>query len=119
MKNYHRKTLINKESWVLIDDWYWCPKPSIDKRVKEEKDRLSGITRHSPMWFSYGTWHRDQYKLEARLAHDCDDGGIRAPSYVEYYKQKGGMISIYGKCRRCEKSLSDGIKGIIIMEQEL
>jgi hypothetical protein len=60
-----------------------------------------------------------QYKLEARLAHACDDGKIRAPSWVEYYRTKGGGVSIYGKCRHCEKSLSNGIKGIIILEKEL
>ncbi len=103
----------------MIDDWYWCPMPVIKERVEKERDLLNIVAKASPLWFSFGTWVNLQYKLEARLAHACKDGRIRAPSYVEYYKQQGGIISIYGKCRHCEESLSDGIKGIIIMEQEL
>jgi hypothetical protein len=38
---------------------------------------------------------------------------------VQYYKTKGGGVSIYGGCQHCDKNLSDGIKGIIIMEEEL
>lgn len=119
MRSYHRKTLIRKEGWPLIGDWYWCPIPVIDERVKKECDKLSITFKGSPLWFSFASWERMQYKLGARLAHACDDGRIRAPKWVEYYKTKGGLVSIYGKCRRCEKTLSDGIKGIIIMEEEL
>jgi hypothetical protein len=119
LRSYHRKTLIAKENWPLIDDWYYCPLPSIEERVQAERARLNTVSRNSPLWFSFGSWRNTQYKLEARLAHACDDGRIRAPSWVEYYKQKGGSVSIYGKCRRCDKALSDGIKGIIIMEEEL
>jgi hypothetical protein len=119
LRSYHRKTLIRKESWPQIDDWYWCPLVSIEERVKAEKTRLNHISRTAPLWFSFATWRAQQYKLEARLAHACKDGRIRAPSWVEYYRQKGGGISIYGKCRRCEEDLSDGIKGIIIMEKEM
>jgi hypothetical protein len=119
LRSYQRKTLIRKESWVQIDDWYWCLVPTVQERIQKEKDRLSSVTVHSPLWFSFASWREQQWRLEARLAHACDDGRIRAPSWVEYYRTKGGGISIYGKCRRCEKSLSDGIKGIIIMEREL
>ena len=119
MRSYQRKTLIRKEKWPKIDDWYWCPMPCIDDRVEAETERLKSVSRGSPLWYSFHTWKSGQYKLEARLAHSCDDGRIRAPSWVEYYRQVGGSISIYGKCRHCEKSLSDGIKGIIIMEKEM
>jgi hypothetical protein len=119
LRSYHRKTLIRKEKWPQIDDWFWCPIPTIDKRVNAENERLNVVKNNSPLWFSFGTWKLMQYRLEARLAHACDDGRIRAPSWVEYYTSKGGAISIYGKCRHCEKNLTDGIKGIIIMEKEL
>jgi hypothetical protein len=119
LRSYHRKTLIRKESWPLIDDWYWCPLPTIIERVKKEQTRISCVKVNSPLWFSFASWRALQGKLEARLAHACDDGRIRAPSWVEYYRQKGGQISIYGKCRHCDKPLSNGIKAIIIMEQEL
>jgi hypothetical protein len=119
MRSYHRKTLIRREQWPLIDGWYWCPIPSIEDRIQTEIKNMSHVKRSSPLWFSLGSWKMLQYKLEARLAHACDDGKIRAPSWVEYYRTKGGGVSIYGKCRHCEKSLSNGIKGIIILEKEL
>jgi hypothetical protein len=119
LRSYHRKTLIRKESWPQIDDWYWCPMICIEKRIEAEKIRINCVSKHSPLWFSFHSWMNLQHRLEARLAHACDDGRIRAPSWVEYYKTKGGGVSIYGKCRHCDKSLSNGIKGIIIMEQEL
>ncbi len=119
MRSYHRKTLIRKEMWPQIDDWYWCPIPIIEERIQKERDSLNIVAKHSSIWFSFETWKTLQYELGSRLAHACDDGRIRAPSWVEYYKAKGGGINIYGKCRRCEKALSDGIKGIIIMEEEL
>lgn len=119
MRSYHRKTLIAKENWPQIEDWYYCPIPSIEERVQREKSRLNTISRNTPQWFSFASWRNKQYNLESRLAHACKDGKIRAPSWVEYYAQKGGGISIYGKCRRCDAPLSDGIKAIIIMEEEL
>ena len=119
MRSYHRKTLIRKEHWPRIDDWYWCPIPIIDERIKKEADRLKSVNRKHTIWYSYATWVMQQGELGARLAHACDDGRIRAPSWVEYYKGKGGRIGIYGKCRHCDVPLSDSIKGIIIMEKEL
>ena len=119
MRSYHRKTLIRKEHWPQIDDWYWCPTSVIDKRVKDEVLRLTGVKKHHSIWYSMQTWTHQQYQYTARLAHACDDGRIRAPSWVEYFTLKNGSISIYGKCRYCDKTLSDGIKGIIIMEREL
>jgi hypothetical protein len=119
MRSYHRKTLIRKEGWVQIDDWYWCPLPVVHKRCENERIRLNNVKKLHPIHYALGAWIQQQYKLEARLAHACDDGRIRAPSWVEYFTMKNGSISIYGKCRRCDKKLSDGIKGIIIMEREL
>ena len=119
MRSYHRKTLIRKEQWPQIEDWYWCPPTIIEERVDKERTRLKVVARQSPLWFSFASWEAGQWDLGARLAHSCKDGRIRAPSWVEYYKQKGGAVSIYGKCRHCEETLSDGIKGIIIMENEL
>ena len=119
MRSYHRKTLIRKEHWPQIDDWYWCSLAMVDKRIIDEKNRFKTINKTNNVWYSFATWERQQYKLEARLAHACDDGRIRAPSWVEYFTLKNGSISIYGKCRHCDKTLSDGIKGIIIMEREL
>ena len=123
MRSYHRKTLIRKEGWPQIDDWYWCPLSLVDERVIAEKNKYKipggySYKKQSGV-YSWATWERQQYKLEARLAHACDDGRIRAPSWVEYFTLKNGSISIYGKCRFCDKPLSDGIKGIIIMEKEL
>lgn len=119
MRAYQRKTLIKKEHWPLIDDWYWCPVPTIEERIEKEETRVKSVKRGNPMWYSFYSWSLDQMELTARLAHACKDGRIRAPSWVEYYKGKGGHIGIYGKCRFCGTSLSDGIKGIIIMEKEL
>ncbi len=119
MRSYHRKTLIRKEGWPQIDDWYWCPLSVVHERCENERKRLMGVKVLHPIHFSSSSWIQLQYKLEARLAHACDDGRIRAPSWVEYFKKKDKSISIYGKCRHCDKTLSDGIKGIIIMEKEL
>ena len=119
MRSYHRKTLIRKEGWPQIDDWYWCPLSLVDQRVINEVNRLKPTSRRSTVYFSLATWERQQYELTARLAHACGDGRIRAPSWVEYFVRKNKSISIYGKCRFCDETLSDGIKGIIIMEREL
>ena len=111
MREYHRKTLIKRESWALIDDWYYCPLSVVEDRIDNEKLYLAQ--------FSSLVWANRQKRLEARLAHACDDGKIRAPSHVEYYKTKAGTVSIYGKCRTCNKPLSNGLKAILIMEREL
>ncbi len=119
MRSYHRKTLIRKEYWPQIDDWYWCPLSVIDDRVLKEGRRVAKHGKRHSAWYTFAAWEKQQYQISARLAHACDDGRIRAPSWVEYYRGKGGNIGIYGKCRFCDKTLSDGIKGIIIMEKEL
>lgn len=119
MKAPHRKTLVKTESWVEIDGWYWCPEPSVHKRVKEEKERLGTIRPQSAVWYSYWAWEERQYRLDARLAHACKDGNIRAPSWFDYYTRQDGGVSIYGKCRLCDVDISDGVKSIIIMEKEL
>ena len=119
MRSYHRKTLIRKERWPCIDGWYWCPLTVVAERIEKERNRLDIIKRINPIWYSYQTWKITQYDLGARLAHACDDGRIRAPSWVEYYVGKGGHRGIYGKCRFCDTPISDGMKAIIIMEKEL
>jgi hypothetical protein len=60
-------------------------------------------------------WVRKQNHIEGRFAHACDDGEIRAPN-VEVYHRQDGFTSIYGKCRHCNKQLSDEIKAIAILE---
>jgi hypothetical protein len=119
MRSHHRKTLIKRENWPLIDGWYWCPIPAIEERIEDEKERISGFRHHSAISYGFQRWKESQRNLEARLAHACKDGRIRAPSHVEYYKQKSNVVSIYGKCRHCEETLSEGIKTIIILEVEL
>lgn len=121
MRAYHRKTLVRKESWPLVDGWYWCPQVVIDKRIDDEKKRLKGMLNHSAISFGFLRWKQDQKKLEARLAHACHDGRIRACAgwNVEYHKTVGGIARIYGKCRFCNEPLSDGIKCIILMEATL
>ena len=119
MKTYHRKTLIKNESWPLVDGWYWCPLICIEKRIEEEKERLSGFLHASSISYGLLRWSDDQKRLDARLAHACHDGKIRAPSGygIEYYQKVGGIAKIYGKCRHCDEELSDGIKTIIFMEK--
>jgi len=114
MRNYHRKTLIKKEKWPLIDGWYWCPMDLVKKRIREEGDRLGSIKPTHPLWFQFFTWCRTQRSLESRLAHACPDGKIRAPHWVENYRSRGGE-KLYGKCKNCGAKLSDGVKTIIIM----
>lgn len=103
-----------------MDGWYWCPHSVVEKRVETEKQRLKEH-RHVGLPYQFLTWKEDQMRLEARLAHDCRDGKIRAASGygIEYYHGEAGKTEIYGKCRFCDEVLSDGIKLIIRMEHEL
>ena len=121
MRSYHRRTLIHREGWPLVDGWYWCPEVVIKKRIADEKKRLRGFMNHNSISFGFQRWKDDQSKLEARLAHACHDGRIRAASGwgIEYFHTAAGIVRIYGKCRFCDTPLSDGIKAIIIMEREL
>ena len=121
LRSYHRKTLIKKESWPLVDGWYWCPPSVIEKRIKDEKERLHGYLTRPTISYGFLRWKEEQSRLEARLAHACHDGRIRAPSGygVEYFQGKGGIAKIYGKCRFCDENLSDGIKLMIFMERNL
>ena len=121
MKTYHRSTLVKKESWPLVDGWYWCPEVVVEMRVADEKERLKGVLSNYAIQLGYSQWNRNQWKLEARLAHACDDGKIRATAGwgVEYFTKAGGTARIYGKCRACDEALSDGIKMIILMEKTL
>jgi hypothetical protein len=108
---------VREESWPLIDGWYWCPEPVIDDRIIVEQKRLGNFRKHTAISYGFIEWQYAQYNLEARLAHKCKDGSIRAPSWVQTYYKKSGGISIYGGCKKCKEKLSDGIKTIIIMEQ--
>ena len=121
MRSYHRRTLVKKEGWPLVDGWYWCPPSVIKKRIADERKRLEGFLHRNNISFGFQRWKDDQSKLEARLAHACNDGRIRAASGwgIEYFHTAGGTVKIYGKCRFCDSPLSDGIKAIILMELEL
>ena len=118
MRSYHRRTLVKKESWPLVDGWYWCPEVVIEKRVADEKKRLLECMHRANIGYAFLRWKDDQKKLEARLAHACHDGRIRAASGwgIERFRTAGGIVKIYGKCRFCDIPLSDGIKTIIMME---
>lgn len=117
MTKSHRKTLIKKEKWPLIDGWYWCPIPLIDARIQEKKAHLTYINAANPIWMSFDWWKKHQYDLTRRLAHACNDGKIRAAIEVQYYTKKSGIVSLYGLCEKCNTPLSDGIKTIIILEK--
>ncbi len=121
MRAYHRKTLVKKEGWPLVDGWYWCPEVVIKERIEEEEKSLPQALGNFGIALTFSSWKRDQWKLEARLAHACHDGSIRATAGwgVEYYEKPGGTARIYGKCRFCNETLSDGIKMIILMEKTL
>jgi hypothetical protein len=112
MRRCQRKTLVKKENWPLIERWYWCPASVIDANVNAlYNNHMSSIAQLGwPLW-----WNIQERIVSSRLAHACDDGGIRAP-WVETYKRKDNVISIYGKCRKCDTPLSDEIKAIIILE---
>jgi hypothetical protein len=120
MRSYQRRTLVRKEKWPLVDGWYWCPPVIIKNRIEAEKKRLKGFLNGSLM-FTFQRWRDDQQKLEARLAHACHDGRIRAASGygIEYFRTAGGTVRIYGKCRFCDEPLSNGVKVVIIMEREM
>ena len=121
MRSYHRSTLVRKEGWPLVDGWYWCPESVVKERIEKEQKRLEGFWNRNNIAWGFDIWKKNQTKLEARLAHACHDGRIRAVSGwgVEYFHTVGGIVRIYGKCRFCDTPLSDGIKAIIIMEREL
>ena len=120
LRSYHRKTLVKKESWPLVDGWYWCPMTVVEERIKKERAFVKMLRGLSSMPFAILRWEQDQKQLDQRLAHACHDGKIRAPSGygVEKFRTQGGIVRIYGKCRFCDEILSDGIKLIIIIEEE-
>ncbi len=117
MRSYQRKTLVRKESWPLIDGWYWCPPSVVKERIDKEEARILSLQKTSALPFDFLRWGVDQKRLDARLAHACHDGRIRAPAGwgIETFRHVGGIIRIYGKCRFCDEPLSDGIKTIIMM----
>lgn len=105
-----KRTLVRNEGWPLIDGWYWCPESLIDARVKYWEKEGNYYTINLKAAYS---------KLNQRVAHACKDGRIRAGVGIQTYKKKSGMLSLYGKCKRCDEKLSDGVKTIIIMELTL
>jgi hypothetical protein len=107
---------VREEGWPLIDGWYWCPVPVVDERIEEEGKKLGSFRIHSAISYEFLRWRSSQFDYSARLAHQCKDGGIRAPSWVQFYEKKSGGVSIYGKCKKCGEKLSTGIKTIMIME---
>ena len=120
MRQYQRKTLVKKEQWTRSDDWYWCPEAAIDKRFKKEVARLNRLSKILPMYSSTMLRHLSQRGqqalISARLAHDCGNGKIRAPSGVQIYRKKEGTLRIYGRCRYCKINISNGMKAIIMLE---
>jgi hypothetical protein len=100
----------------LIDGWYWCPLPIIDKRVEDTAVEYEDFLGRIGVGYELQRWEANQYKLDRRLAHKCEDGSVRAPSWVDKYFKKGGGFSIYGKCKGCGERLSIGVKTIITME---
>jgi hypothetical protein len=113
----HRKTLVREEGWPLVDGWYWCPISAIEERVDGMAVEYEEFMGRIGVGYEFQRWEANQHKLDRRLAHQCADGKIRAPSWVDQYQRKGGGTSLYGKCKGCGESLSVGIKTIIIMEQ--
>lgn len=116
MRSKHRKTLVREEEWPLIDGWYWCPIPLIEKRISDMADEYDGYMGKIGAGYDFREWKARQYKIAARLAHKCEDDSIRAPSWVQTYTRKSGCRSIYGRCKHCREPLSNGVKTIIIME---
>ena len=122
MKVYQRRTLVKREKWPLIDGWYWCPQSTYACRIEAERFRMRLTTKSAvtPGWSPTGVswplwWAFQEHVVTGRLAHACDDGEIRAP-WLETYLRKDGITSIYGKCRKCDTPLSNGIKAIILLE---
>ncbi len=117
MRNKHRKTLVREEGWPLIDGWYWCPLPLIEKRVEEKAREYKEWLGRIGVGYEFTRWENSQYNLEQRLAHKCESGRIRAPQWVQCYQRDSGGLSIYGRCKGCSADISDGIKTIIILEE--
>ena len=117
MRTKHRKTLVREESWPLIDGWYWCPIPLIEKRISDMADENDKWIGRIGFGHEFSVWEYSQWGLERRLAHLCEDGSIRAPEWVQTYQTNSGTLSIYGRCKGCKARLSNGIKTIIIMEE--
>lgn len=79
-----RKKLVEEEKWTKLDDWFMGKPPEKDSDLK---------------------W-RDV------LAHQCDNGKIRAPSYLYILNKK-----ITGKCSGCGTRINDKVKQIIFMTE--
>ena len=118
MKGKQRKTLVKDESWPLIEGWYWCPISVVEKRIKEYQEELTimNVIGRIGVGYEFNKWAILQHRISSRLAHQCRDGSIRAPSWVQTYTRKSGCRSLYGRCKSCREPLSNGVKTIIIME---
>ncbi len=100
----------------MIDGWYWCPLPVVEKRISDMADEYDEFMGRIGVGYEFRKWEESQHLLERRLAHQCEDGSIRSPRWIQMYKRVSGGISIYGACKGCNKTLSDGIKTIILLE---
>jgi hypothetical protein len=120
VKVQHRRTQVREESWPLIDGWYWCPENVVEDRISEEAiENDPSLIRRAAWSFEWMRWVAGQWALERRLAHQCEDGSISAPEWVQMYEKKRGGVSLYGRCKKCREKLSTGVKTIIIMEKVL
>lgn len=75
--------MVLKQKWVLFDDWYIHPR--------------------------FSTMYLDE--LPFFVAHKCDNGdimGIIGPGC--HKSKKYGLIKLYGRCRKCKKSLNSADK---------
>src|SRR3970040_205537 len=79
----HRKTLVAKEGWIKLDDWFLGMPPKKDGRNQ---------------------WHSLGRIWGTCIAHQCPDGSIRAPTSLQIYhrKRKAGGLGIYGRCSACK-----------------
>lgn len=108
--------MVREEGWPLIDGWYWCPLPLIEKRISDMADEYDEFMGRIGIGYEFAVWENLQSKLSMRLAHQCENGNIRAPMWVQMYQRVSGGLSIYGRCNGCDEPLSEGVKTIIIME---
>lgn len=124
MRSPQRRTLVEKEGWLLIDGWYICPLHVARARIEETRKTLPtsslrwGKVFMNPHRLEFANWAKREIELEARLAHACKDGKVRAPDRVQHFTKKSGMVSIYGKCRHCNEKLTSGVIAVILMDEQ-
>ena len=95
-KMKHRKTLVAKEGWIKLDDWFLGTPPPKDGRNQ---------------------WHSLGRIWGTCIAHQCPDGSIRAPTSLQIYhrKRKAGGLGIYGRCSACKAPLNKKLKQLITL----